>query len=36
MKGFWQKLDMEETQTGQGRNAKTTAGRKAPEISKLA
>jgi hypothetical protein len=36
MKEFWQKLDMEETQTGQGRNANTTGGRKAGEISKRA
>jgi hypothetical protein len=36
MKGFWQKLDMEETQTWQGRNANRTGGRKAAEISELA
>jgi hypothetical protein len=36
MKGFWRKLDMEETQTGEGRNANTTGGRKEGEISKLA
>jgi hypothetical protein len=36
MKGFWEKLDMKETQTGKGINANTTGGRKAGEISKLA